>query len=265
MNNRININLTAPVPETATTIQEQIFYPLISCIMPTAGRAQYVAQSIQYFLAQDYPAKELVIVYNKPTDLPAMPFPAHVRPVQVNTHVIGARRNEAIRHARGSIIAHWDDDDIYSPGRLTQQAMPVITGQAHITGLHSFVFLELATGTGWMPQKILFSDIFVGNVHGGSLVYDRAVWEQLANYPNTGLGEDAAFVARAVKRGAKLMPLNGYDTFIYLRHGSNTWQFEEDNFRRYNGWQRVKMPQWAAPFAPFYRQMAMNLPALSDL
>lgn len=103
--------------QATTAHTASMFYPLISCIMPTAGRPQYVAQAVQYFLAQDYPAKELVIVYNNPSDLPAMPLPANMRPVQVNTQVIGAKRNEACRHAQGGIIAHWDDDDIYSPGR----------------------------------------------------------------------------------------------------------------------------------------------------
>ena len=35
---------------------------MVSCIMPTFNRREFVAQAIQYFLAQDYPCKELVIV-----------------------------------------------------------------------------------------------------------------------------------------------------------------------------------------------------------
>src|SRR4030095_9083631 len=36
--------------------------PLVSCIMPTYNRRLFVPQAIQYFLRQDYPRKELVIV-----------------------------------------------------------------------------------------------------------------------------------------------------------------------------------------------------------
>src|SRR5580704_7297349 len=36
--------------------------PLVTCIMPTANRRTFVPQAIRYFLAQDYPNKELVIV-----------------------------------------------------------------------------------------------------------------------------------------------------------------------------------------------------------
>ena len=35
--------------------------PLVSCIIPTYGRRSYVAESVALFLAQDYPAKELLI------------------------------------------------------------------------------------------------------------------------------------------------------------------------------------------------------------
>ena len=36
--------------------------PLVSCIMPTANRRAFIPQAIRYFLKQDYPACELIIV-----------------------------------------------------------------------------------------------------------------------------------------------------------------------------------------------------------
>jgi glycosyltransferase involved in cell wall biosynthesis len=36
--------------------------PLVSCIMPTFNRRPFVPQAIRYFLAQDYPEKEFIIV-----------------------------------------------------------------------------------------------------------------------------------------------------------------------------------------------------------
>ena len=40
--------------------QPEPYYPLISCIMPTTGRAALVGQAVQMFLEQDYPNKELI-------------------------------------------------------------------------------------------------------------------------------------------------------------------------------------------------------------
>ena len=40
--------------------------------MPTRGRPRFVAQAIAYFRRQDYPNRELVIVYDDATDLPEL-------------------------------------------------------------------------------------------------------------------------------------------------------------------------------------------------
>ena len=224
---------------TETHAQTEPAYPLVSCIMPTAGRPAYTLRAIQYFMAQDYPHKELVIVYNKDADLPVhapgLPyvFPDNIKLVQVNTKIIGQKRNEACLHAAGAIIAQWDDDDIYNTNRLTLQVMPILAGEAHITGLTNFVFFEGPTGQCWMPTESLFTEIYVGGVHGGSLVFDRRVWELLAWYPNIPTGEDAWFLNRVMKKGATIKAIDGRDTFVYIRHHSNTWKFEADNFRRY--------------------------------
>jgi glycosyltransferase involved in cell wall biosynthesis len=36
--------------------------PIASCIIPTANRRRFVPQAIRYFLTQDYPNKELIVV-----------------------------------------------------------------------------------------------------------------------------------------------------------------------------------------------------------
>ena len=36
--------------------------PLVSCIMPTYNRRHFAGKAIEYFLRQDYPNKQLVIV-----------------------------------------------------------------------------------------------------------------------------------------------------------------------------------------------------------
>jgi glycosyltransferase involved in cell wall biosynthesis len=249
--------------EPTTTEQN---YPLVSCIMPTANRYKYVFESIRSFLGQDYPNKELIIVFDKVSDLPAIEFPQNVRLIQAKNTILGAKRNEACRHAQGVIIAQWDDDDIYNTNRLTLQAMPIITGKADVTGLQHFVFYEMATGKGWLPKKSLFSEIFVGNVHGGSLVFNKRLWERLNMYPHYTSGEDAAFLKWVVKKGARLIPLYGYDSFLYVRHNSNTWKFEENNFRKYSGWTPARLPAWALQQAQLYRNIAMaDLPGKAQV
>ncbi len=243
------------MPTDVTTTEKQIFYPLISCIMPTAGRPQYVAQSVRYFLEQDYPCKELIVVYNKPSDLPPIQFPAGVKLAQIPARIIGAKRNEACRHAAGSIIAHWDDDDLYNRQRLSLQAAPILAGKAHISGLRNFVFYDVSSGKGYIPTPFLFAQAFRATVACGTVMYDRAVWQHAANYPNWRTGEDYGFLSKAIKQGAVIEPIDAYDQYVYIRHGGNTWKFEKDNFRRYAGWQPSPLPHWAINPATYHRNL----------
>ena len=227
-------------------------YPLISCVMPTAGRAKFIAQSIHYFLLQDYPNKELIIVYNKDGDLPDIQFPPSVKLVRAATKILGGKRNEGNRHAKGSIIAQWDDDDLYNTQRLTKQAMPIINGEAHITGLNGFAFYELFADQSYLPTEQLFNAAFQGTVAGGTLVYARYIWEQVSQYPNMPYSEDFYFLQRLLKKKAVLKSIEGFNLFVYLRHDVNTWRFEKDNFRKYKGWQPIAFPLWADRHKDFY-------------
>jgi glycosyltransferase involved in cell wall biosynthesis len=232
--------------------QNQIQFPLVSCVVPTANRAHYLARSVQYFMNQEYPNKELIIVYNNDSDIPAISFPPNVKFVHCISNILGAKRNEGTRYAQGEIIAQWDDDDIYGPGRISQQIFPIFLGQADMTGLGNFVFFDIGTGNCYKPEQDLFNNAFQDSLACGTLVFKRDVWDNLARYPNVRGGEDYEFLIRSKRKNVKVQAVNGYNSFIYIRHIKNTWQFEKDNFRRYEGWIRVDLPDWASQYADFY-------------
>ena len=246
-----------PIESIAPVDEPKVEWPLVSCIMPTAGRAAYIEQSIDMFMQQDYPNKELIIVFNKLSDIPYIYYPPEVKLVMVPTQIIGAKRNEAVRHAAGAIIAQWDDDDLYNTHRLSDQALPILQGIAEITGLQNFVCYEAPTGNSYKADEMLFAAIY-GGVHGGTLVYNRYVWEKLCYYPNYKCGEDAGFLRNAQKLGARLVPVDGADSFVYVRHQSNTWKFEPNNFRNYPGWLTAALPHWAEPYAMLSRSVALS-------
>ena len=83
--------------------------------------------------------------------------------------------------------------------------------------------------------------LFEGDVHGGTLVYQRWVWERLARYPNTSLAEDAYFLQRACRQGAHLQKLPHAKSFVYLRHNSNAWRFPMGTYLSRTGWQKVAL------------------------
>ncbi len=220
--------------------------PLVTCIMPTSGRRDFVRQSIGYFLRQDYPNRELIIVHDD--DRTSVSDDPRVQTVHMpHGSSIGAKRNHACELARGSIIAHWDDDDWYAPGRLSSQIAPLLDGHADIIGLEAGTFFDLENWRFWLCTPELHQRLFVGDVHGGTLMYRRSVWLDGGRYPDRSLAEDAIFLRRAIQRGARLHKLANDGLFVYVRHGANAWAFRTGEYLDPRGW--VPAPEPALPAA----------------
>lgn len=245
-------------PPEQVAAGEPLGLPLVSCVMVTRGRAAFVQQSISYFQAQDYPHRELVIVYEDEADLPdPMPGDTRVRCKRVSPGLaLGAKRNIGVAEARGDIIAQWDDDDWYAPARLRRQAAPILAGAADITGLRARLFFDLDAWKLWTCSPALHARMFIEDVAGGTLVYRRALWGRPARYPDTNLREDADFLVAAMRAGARLERLSADDLFVYVRHGNNTWRFASGTFLMPADWRDLGAPAWPAETRAFYRAQA---------
>jgi O-antigen biosynthesis protein len=221
-------------------------WPLVSCIMPTFNRRAYLPQSLDCFQRQDYPNRELIVVDDGTEPIEDLTRIAdNIRYVRVPRRMsIGAKRNLACQHARGEIVAHWDDDDWYAPDRLRYQVAPIIAGAADLTGLENALVLELPDGKFWTTDARLHQRMFVGNVHGGTLVYRKELWTQGLRYPEVNLAEDAWLVHRATRNGKRLLRLANPGVFVYVRHKTNAWrEFAPGSFIDPSGWRRIPAPQ----------------------
>ena len=126
-------------------------YPLVSCIMPTRNRRAFVAQSIWYFLRQDYPEKELIIV-DDGTDAVSdlIPDDDRVRYVRLERSLpVGAKRNLACEMSNGELIAHWDDDDWMAPRRLSTQVSHLMAANALACGVRELLLYHVNAGQAW--------------------------------------------------------------------------------------------------------------------
>jgi hypothetical protein len=220
--------------------------PLVSCIMPTFNRRKFVPQALEYFCNQDYSNKELVIVDDgdDPVEDLVSEFP-DITYIRLESRTsIGAKRNLACHAARGEIIAHWDDDDWYSPDRIRYQTAPILKGEADITGLENSYVFEIPTETFWTTKENLHKRMFVGDVHGGTLVFRKEILKRGLNYPEIDLAEDAWLVHRAVKKGFRLQRLSNPGVFVYVRHSSNAWrECQPGKFLDPEGWQKILSPK----------------------
>ena len=191
---------------------------MVTCIMPTANRRPFVNQAIRYFLAQDYPEKELVIVDDGTDSVVDLASDRDgVRYFKLDkTLPVGAKRNFAVEQGTGEIIVHWDDDDWSATWRLRYQVEQLLASQADISGLDRIYFFASETQRAWEYSSAPGDRRWV---YGASLAYTRGFWEK-TRFPDLNVGEDSHFVwANAT---AKIHILEDSRFLVARIHSGNT-------------------------------------------
>jgi glycosyltransferase involved in cell wall biosynthesis len=236
--------------------------PLVSCVMPTFNRRPFIPLALACFQSQTYPSKELVVVddgLDPVGDLLSGLRDVHY--VRVPRRMtIGAKRNLGCREGRGEIIAQWDDDDWYAPNRLMQQVAPIMAGTADMTGLANRFMLEVPSGRFWTLADELHRRMFVGDLHGGTLVYRKSLLAEGIKYPEINLAEDASLIQQATRRRKRVVRLENAEQFVYLRHSRNAWKFEVGQFLNPQGWSPTTAPSgFSNAVLDLYRTAAESL------
>jgi hypothetical protein len=192
-------------------------WPLVSCIMPTCNRRRFAADAIRYFLRQDYPNKELIILDDGSDALgDSVSDDPRIRYVRLSSRLtVGAKRNLACQRSAGPLIAHWDDDDWHAPRRLRCQVQRLRERDADLCGLTTLLFLDLRDGAAW---KYSYPDGLGPWLAGSSLLYKRAFWQQRP-FQEVDVGEDNQFVAGADP--ARIAVLDDATIHVGMIHGRN--------------------------------------------
>ena len=191
--------------------------PLVSCVMPTRDRLPFAAQAARYFLRQDYPHRELVVVDTgqTPVQLPADPRIRVVRPAS-RSITLGAARNAGVAAARGELIAHWDDDDWIGPHRLSLQVDSLEHSRVAACGLRTLLYYRPVKGDAWRYRPLRTDAPFLA---GGTLCYRRSAWEAQP-FPDIDVGEDGAFVAGLSEE--QLVAVDDDSWYVGVIHPANT-------------------------------------------
>lgn len=227
--------------------------PLVSCIMPTANRRAFAPYAIAYFLGQDYPHKELVIVDDGEDSIadlvPTEPRVGYLR--LTGRLTVGAKRNLACGQARGAIIAHWDDDDWHAPHRLSYQVEALQRSGADLCGIQQMLFYDLRDARAW---RYVYPSSWPLWLSGSTLCYTRAFWSA-NHFAPIDVDEDASFVAAA--RGDRVVVLPNSSFHVGMIHGGNVspkhidsgfWQpHPAEDIRRVLGedWENYRTDQMA--------------------
>ncbi len=99
---------------------------LISVILPTYNRANYIRQAAQSVLGQTYAALELIIIDDGSTDetekvLEDIRRDSRVRYISQNNSGAANARNHGLKLANGEYVAFIDSDDIWQKEKLEEQ------------------------------------------------------------------------------------------------------------------------------------------------
>jgi len=199
--------------------------PLVSCIMPTSDRPAFVKQSIGYFLQQSYSHSELIVIDDgkKPlgTVVPDHPRIKYIR--LSRPYSIGKKRNIGCEAADGEIIMCWDDDDWYGRHRIREQVYPLVAEKYDASAIGSYLYLSLTKKQFWRYRSMIFYQGLVG----GTFTFWKILWQQGERFQDTSLAEDAALQKAFLSKGARIKRVMTEDIFFIVRHGNNTWNFDE--------------------------------------
>lgn len=191
--------------------------PLVTCIMPTCERQEFLPTAIRYFLQQDYPNTELVIVDDSAEPAYGL-IPDNKNIKYFYSKVkerIGIKRNKACNNANGEIIIHWDDDDWYAEDWISHQVKTLLKSNADICGLNQIQFHSIEDNIYWMTKNYNSKKLWLS---GATLVYRKDFWEKHP-FKDIQIGEDDDFVRN---NGAIILAHDYYQGFIATIHSKNT-------------------------------------------
>ncbi|HEU4795031.1 MAG TPA: glycosyltransferase family A protein [Pyrinomonadaceae bacterium] len=132
--------------------------PLISIIVPAYNVAIYIGEALQSVVEQDFENYEIIVINDGSTDTPDLelalePFGDRIVYLQQPNGGISAARNAGLRVARGELIALLDSDDIWLPGKLTEQLEFMRSGDYDMVYADALLFGEIQ----W-PEGTTFMD-----------------------------------------------------------------------------------------------------------
>lgn len=142
---------------------------LVSVVIPTYKRCQYICETIESVLTQTYNNIEIIVVDDNGLDtewqketynrLKSFIDNKQINYIPHKTNMNGATaRNTGINNANGKYIAFLDDDDLFLPSKIKKQVCLLDNSDssygACYTG-HIRVFCE--------EKQIVYSDVLQGN------------------------------------------------------------------------------------------------------
>lgn len=133
-----NMPIKKPVTAVSAETKRGTERPFVSVICPTYNRRQFLPNLIHQFNYQTYPQNymELIILDDSPqSNADIIPSQSNIKYTHLKEKLIlGKKRNLINSMATGDIIVCFDDDDYYSPERVSHAVLKLQSSKYEIAG-----------------------------------------------------------------------------------------------------------------------------------
>jgi glycosyltransferase involved in cell wall biosynthesis len=176
-----------PVAAGAVFRVEEMEEPLVSVIIPTYNRAEFVGEAVQSVLCQTYKKLEIIVVDDGSTDDTSKvlkEYRGRIRYIYQERGERSRARNRGFRRSSGCYVAFLDSDDLWLPEKIEKQ-------------LDVF---EKKRDVGLVYTSVQFIDYY-GNPYNGAICWDalarkrRSLYEDLMT-DNVISGSTSAVMVR---------------------------------------------------------------------
>ncbi|GAA0367453.1 hypothetical protein GCM10009530_16710 [Microbispora corallina] len=166
----------------------------------------------------------------------AFPLPVTVLEADAATP-FGEVLNQAAARAEAGLLAKWDDDDWYGPEHLSDLLLARAYTGAGVVGMaQEFFYLEPLKVT--VRRTDYTSEVWTDHVAGGTMLVDRALFDEVRGFGPHARGEDAHLLRAVVASGAGVYRTHGLGYVLRRSLGADhTWQLPLAHFLRVAAYQ----------------------------
>lgn len=209
-------------------------------VITCTNRHPFIRNLFDNYIRQRHSKKELIVIVND-NKIPLALYQrlarkmGNIKIFRIPEHVsLGVCLNLAVRKAKFSYIAKFDDDDYYAPYYLTDSLQALIRTKADIVGKRAH-YMYLRGSKTLLLRFAQDENRPVTILPGATLVFKRNVFDKV-QFPNRSVGEDDLFCERSKKKGYKVYSAGKYN-FIAIRRknsANHTWIISDKELIAHN-------------------------------
>ena len=196
----------------------------VSVLTPTYNRRRFLPSLIECYRAQDYPLSSMEwIILDDGEDCVKDVFDGlalkgipNVRYIRLQEKLlIGAKRNILNREAKGSILVAMDDDDFYSPKRVSHAVKKLTSSPLQVAG-SSEIYLY------YTDVKQIYKLGPYGETHAtnGTMAWKKEYANTHSYDETVAFAEERSFLVNYTTPVIQLDPLQ---VMLVMSHSDNTY------------------------------------------